>query len=276
MGDKNLINDIDNSIYRLEYIEKNYDELQKLWDSIKKDDILLLEASEIIKDKFEERNVFASNCIAELILKFPEEVNRGVYEEVVNKIYDNDDLAQIVVGGYHSITKDGYNSFGSYSNNNLPFLLYTLTNKKLKLSDNQKNKVYNLALDQYFTERTKEFGGIYYLSAKNGCGIFPYDIRYWVLKNNNWSEEEKEQIIYQFYSKEELYVKLLDSIEFNIQEMYNLEGIIIPKDEISYMKDHEIEELISDEEVKKEITDETHFVKSLKRLRRPKLLLESL
>lgn len=260
-GLQTMVNDFDNELFNLLYIDKNYAEVKMTWDSIKTDDLLLLAASEVIRDKFDERDIFTGNCIVELILKNPNDVNKGIYEDVVNKIYANDDLSKIVLNGY--------------SNDGCPFLLYTLMNNNLKLSDLQKNKVYNLAIEQFFTEKTQAHGGINYLTTKNGCGNFPYDIRYWILHNNNWNEDEKLQMIYDFYSSEEFYARFLNCLELEMQEVYKKENVSIAKEDIYYMKLEDLNGVIKDENLKNDIVEKTQFIKTLRRLRRPKYLIES-
>ena len=178
---KCFISEIDSVIYKTEYIDKDYKKLKNIWNKVKKDEQLLLLASDVVKDKLNERDMFASNCIVELMLRFPNQVNRGIYEEVVNKIYNNEDLSRIVLDGA---------SNGGYS-----LLLYTLNNSKLKLTKEQKEFAYEEAMNQPYTKRTKDYNVIYSLSTKTCHGVFPYDIRYYILGNTNWSEEEKQELV---------------------------------------------------------------------------------
>lgn len=260
-GLRDLVDELDNKLFGLLYIDTNYQEAKKLWNSIKSDELLLLAASEVTKDIFNEKDIFVGNCIVELILKNPTDVNIGIYEDIVNKIYINDDLSKIVLNGYLS--------------EGCPFLLYTLMNDNLKLTGSQKDKVYNLAMEQFFTEKNGSYGGMFYLSTKNGCGNFPYDIRYWILHNNNWNEDEKLQMIYDFYSSEEFYARFLNCLELEMQSVYMKEDISSAKEDICYMKLEDLNGVIENDELKNDIIEKTKFIKTLRRFRRPKYLIES-
>ena len=260
-GLRDLVDKLDNKLFGLLYIDANYQEAKKLWNSIKSDELLLLAASEVTKDIFNERDIFVGNCIVELILKNPNDVNKGIYEDIVNKIYINDDLSKIVLRGYLS--------------EGCSFLLYTLMNNNLNLTDLQKEKVYNLAMEQFFTEKNQAYGGMFYLSNKNSFGNFPYDIRYWVLYNNNWTEDEKLQMIYDFYCSEEFYARFLNCLELEMQEVYKNENVSIDKEDICYMKLEDLNCVIKDENLKNDIVEKTQFIKTLRRFRRPKCLIES-
>ena len=252
---KCLINEIDSYIYKIEYIDKNYKKLKEIWNKVKKDEQLLLLASEVVRDKFNERDMFASNTIVELILRFPNQVNRGIYEEIVNKIYNNEDLSRIVLDGA---------SNGGYS-----LLLYTLNNSKLKLTKEQKEFAYDEAMNQPYTERTKDYNVIYSLNTKTCHGIFPYDIRYYILSNSNWSDDEKQRLVREFYSNELQYASFIDQIENNIQNMYDSVNVYVPIDELLYFDDNKIKELVKNKQVRNDIIEETKLVSKIKILRKP-------
>lgn len=252
---KCFISEIDSVIYKTEYIDKDYKKLKNIWNKVKKDEQLLLLASDVVKDKFNERDMFASNCIVELMLRFPNQVNRGIYEEVVNKIYNNEDLSRIVLDGA---------SNGGYS-----LLLYTLNNSKLKLTKEQKEFAYEEAMNQPYTKRTKDYNVIYSLSTKTCHGVFPYDIRYYILGNTNWSDEEKQELVKEFYSDEVQYANFVDQIENNIQNMYDEIDVYVPIDELLYLDDNEIAKLVKDKKVRNAILSETRLVSKIKILRKP-------
>lgn len=252
---KCFISEIDSVIYKTEYIDKDYKKLKNIWNKVKKDEQLLLLASDVVKDKFNERDMFASNCIVELMLRFPNQVNRGIYEEVVNKIYNNEDLSRIVLDGA---------SNGGYS-----LLLYTLNNSKLKLTKEQKEFAYEEAMNQPYTKRTKDYNVIYSLRTKTCHGVFPYDIRYYILGNTNWSDEEKQELVKEFYSDEVQYASFVDQIENNIQNMYDEIDVYVPIDELLYLDDKEIAKLVKDKKVRNAILSETRLVSKIKILRKP-------
>lgn len=253
-----MISEIDTELYRIAYVEKDYKKLKELWLNIRKDEQLLWLASNVIRDKFDGRDVFASNCLVALLLDDYNHVNRGIYEDVVNKIYDNEDLAQIVLGGPAN---------GGYS-----FLLYTLDNSKLKLNDTQKAFAYNAAMNQPGTERTKYYN-IYNLILNSCHGVYPYDIRYHILKNHNWSLEEKQAMVQDFYADDETYAKFVDQVENNIQNLYAEVNQFVPAGDIIYLSDEDIKRLVTNKNKRYEIINETSFAKTLRKIRKPDFTL---
>lgn len=250
-----MINEIDREIYHIAYIDKNYKQLKELWLNIRKDEQLLWLASKVIKDKFDQKDVFASNCLVELILDDYNHVNRGIYEETVNKIYSSEDLARIVLNGA--------------SNRGYSFLLYTLDNYKLKLNDQQKNFAYNEAMSQPGTKRTKSYETVYYLSLKTCHGIYPYDIRYHILKNPNWNLQEKESMVWDFYVDEKKYMEFVERVKNNIQSLYSEVHQTVPLDEIIYLNDEDIKHLVPNKNKRIEIMKETELAKTLIKSRKP-------
>jgi len=51
-------------------------------------------------------------------------------------------------------------------------------------------------------------------SQAHGSGAF--DIRYWILRNHNWTVEEKSKLIYDFFANDEDYEESLDEWEWDI------------------------------------------------------------
>lgn len=250
-----LVDELDSKIYRIAFIDKNHKKLKELWRELRNDQQLLLLASKVVKGKFNEKDTFVSNCLVELILNDYKHVNRGIYEDVVNKIYNSEDLSRIVLNGA---------SNGGYS-----FLLYTLDNDKIKLTDDQKAFAYNEAMNQPGTERTKNHGPMYSLDVKTCHGVYPYDIRYYILKNNNWSLDEKMCMINEFYADELMYTNLVVQIENDIQCLYDEVDSFVPIDEIIYLSNEDIKLLVGNKNQRNKIIKETTFVKSLRKIRKP-------
>lgn len=254
-----MISEIDGELYRIAYVNKDYKKLRELWLNIRKDEQLLWLASQVIKDKFDEKDIFASNCLVALTLDDYNHVNRGIYGDVVNKIYDSEDLARIVLD---ESTNGGYS-----------FLLYTLDNNKLKLSDKQKAFAYNEAMNQPGTRRTEDYKSVYDLRLNTCHGRYPYDIRYHILKNHNWSLEEKQIMVQDFYVDEQAYANLVNQVEIDIQELYAEAMQVVPIDEIIYLSEEDIKNLVVNRNKRFEIMNETAFVKTLRKIRKPDFTL---
>ena len=82
-------------------------------------------------------------------------------------------------------------------------------------------------------------------------------------------------MIYDFYSSEEFYAVFLNCLELEIQGVYKKENVSITKEDICYMKLEDLNGVIKDENLKNDIVEKTQFIKTLRRLRRPKYLIES-
>lgn len=172
-----------------------------------------------------------------------ESVNQEIYQKLVNLIYSNTDIARIVLDGA---------SNGGYS-----YLLMTLWNPNLKLTEEQKQFAVSEAMNQLGTtkyeQRQEEFSkklddmGITddevvmvemdecglqpcgrktaneymnfmfsTLSDTQAHGTSPFDIRYQILRNSNWTLEEKQKLVYDFWTDDETYDEYLEQWEWGI------------------------------------------------------------
>lgn len=242
---------LDNILYKKIYIDREYDEARYIWDSIKNNNSILTESIEIIKDKFDEKDVFKATTICEFILRYPNEVNRNIYQELVNKVYSNTDLARIVIDGY---------SNGGYS-----FLLYTLMNNDLKLTLEQKNFAMQEALNKIGSENIDYS---YLLSDSQAHGQGVYDIRYWILKNKNFNKIEKKIIIFKGYQHDVFWTQTLDEIENNIAGLYSSAGYFVYLGDIIWYTDKDIEKMVGNNNpYLNDIKEETKLVKTLQKIR---------
>lgn len=91
------------------------------------------------KDKFGERDLVNGLAICDNILVDYNGVDKDIYQELVNLIYSNEQIARIV--------QDGYNN-GGFS-----YLLMTLWNPNLKLTDEQKAFAVDEAMNKMGTVR---------------------------------------------------------------------------------------------------------------------------
>lgn len=76
-------------------------------------------------------------------------------------------------------------------------------------------------------------------------GIGEFDIRYWILKNPNWSLEEKEKLIFEFWANDEEYDKTLEEWEWNIvNDLSNYKDSFLPLFDRTRMYDYTYETLL--------------------------------
>ncbi|MDD2207890.1 MAG: hypothetical protein PHG03_05325 [Bacilli bacterium] len=301
------IKKLDNELYRLRYHAKDYKKHEELWDSIKGNRKLLEVASRVVKNKFGEKDTFLATAIVECMLidyeiyenGNPDQLNffnetcvdMSLYQELVNKIYTNNDLARIVLDGY---------SNGGYS-----FLLYTLFNDNLDLTDEQKTfaleeamhkvgtKKHSKQMDDYeqqleekgitddLTVIAPEIGPIgaktwnrymagmfASMNTNQAHGKGEFDIRYHILKNHNFADK-MPQLVYDFFVDDENYDFIVDYWEWDIVNLCRREEDdepIIYVDEILFISNAEIYARLPHEQVNK-IISEINFIKRLHEIR---------
>ena len=227
-----------------------------------------------------------------------------MYKKLVDLIYSNRQIARIVLDGY---------SNGGYS-----YLLMTLWNPNLKLTEDQKafavdeamNKIgttkYENVMNEYSKELDEkgitdeqtvytEFGGsVNPVGAKTGnmymAGLFSslsdtqahgsgdFDIRYWILRNPNWSLEEKQKLIMDFWTNDEVYDETLEQWEWGIvNDHANYKGEVLPQFDKCEMYEYSYEQLLKfygDKETTDRIWDEIQFCKQMHQLRPQQWKLE--
>ena len=220
-----------------------------------------------------------------------------MYKKLVDLIYSNRQIARIVLDGY---------SNGGYS-----YLLMTLWNPNLKLTDDQKafavdeamNKIgttrYKNAMNEYSKELDEkgitdeqtvytEFGGsINPVGAKTGNmymaslfsslsdtqahGSGDFDIRYWILRNPNWSLEEKQKLIMDFWTNDEVYDETLEQWEWGIvNDHANYKRNPMPLFDRDELYDYSYDVLLKfygDKETTDRIWKEIQFCKQMHQLR---------
>ena len=80
------IDKIDHELYRIIYIEKNRTKFLEFWEEIRQNISILKEAITFCKDKFNQDSV-KGRTICEQILYDYENVNKEIYQELINLIY---------------------------------------------------------------------------------------------------------------------------------------------------------------------------------------------
>jgi len=288
---------IDDKLYYAKYCDKKVGNSKEIWNSIKNNKELLEWAIKPTKDKFGERDLVNGIAICEDMLVNFNNVDNEVYQKLVDLIYSNRQIARIVLDGY---------SNGGYS-----YLLMTLWNPNLKLTEDQKafavdeamNKIgttrYKNAMNEYSKELDEkgitdeqtaytEFGGsINPVGAKNGNmyiaslfsslsdtqahGSGDFDIRYWILRNSNWSFEEKQKLIIDFWSNDEDYDETLEQWEWDIvNDHANYKGNPMPLFERDELYEYSYDALLKfygDKETTDRIWEEIQFCKQMHQLR---------
>lgn len=285
-----LENELYGCIYTIPRL-KNYD---KIWSKISSDKEILKEAITITRDKFDENDTVVAPTICYSILFDYEQVDKEVYEDLVRSIYSNRDIARIVMDG----ASNGGNSF----------LLMTLWNQNLKLTEEQKAFAVDEAMNKIGTVRyqnnREEYNkalknkGIsdkmtinipdtnipigletYYmrinylaslLSTTQAHGTGEFDIRFWILRNPNWSNLEKEKLVYDFwYDEEDFKTCLIEWKSAIINDPVNFKDseFLFETFDIYECTYQMLLEFYKDKETADRIYDEIEFCKTMRKLR---------
>ena len=133
---------IDKELYNSIYVSPRIGDYKEVWSRIKNNKEVLRGAIQITKDKFGERETVKGLSIAEFMLLDYENVDSNIYQNLINTIYSNTDIARIVLDG----ASNGGNSF----------LLMSLFNPNLKLTEEQKAFAVNEAMNKLGTTRYSE------------------------------------------------------------------------------------------------------------------------
>lgn len=288
---------IENDFYISKYGLPRVGNPNEIWKIIKSNKELLNWSIKPVKDKFGKRDIVNGLAICDTILVDYDGVDKNIYQELVNLIYLNEQIARIVQDGY---------SNGGYS-----YLLMTLWNPNLKLTEEQKSFAVDEAMNKIGTVRHQnvmneyskqldekgitdehtmytEFGGsLNPVGAKTGNmymarlfgslsdtqahGSGDFDIRYWILKNPNWSLDEKKKLIMDFWSDAEVYDETLEQWEWGVANDYaNYKGETLPQFDKSEMYEYSYEELLKfygDKKTTDRIWSEIQFCKQMHQLR---------
>lgn len=285
-----LENELYGCIYTIPRL-KNYD---KIWSKISSDKEILKEAITITRDKFDERDTVVAPTICDSILFNHEEVDRDIYETLVKAIYSNRDIARTVMDG----ASNGGNSF----------LLMTLWNQNLKLTEEQKAFAVDEAMNKIGTVRYQnnrdEYNkalknkGIndkmtinipdtnipigletYYmrinylaslLSTTQAHGKGEFDIRFWILRNSNWSTSEKEKLVHDFWYDEEDFKSCLiewESAIINDPVNFKDSEFLFETFDIYECTYQMLLEFYNNKDIADRIWDEIEFCKTMRKLR---------
>ena len=285
---------LDNELYGSVYGVPRKGNYNDIWSKISSDKEVLKEAIGITRDKFNERDTVVAPTICDSILFNHEEVDKDVYEALVKAIYSNRDIARTVIDG----ASNGGNSF----------LLMTLWNQNLKLTEEQKafavdeamNKIgtvrYQNKIDEY--NKSLKSKGVsdkmtinipdtnipigletYYmrinyltslLSTTQAHGKGEFDIRFWILRSPNWSNLEKEKLVYDFwYDEEDFKTCLIEWESAIINDPVNFKDseFLFETFDIYECTYQMLLEFYKDKETADRIWDEIEFCKTMCKLR---------
>lgn len=288
---------IDDELYKSAYGLQKVGNYNEIWSRIKNHPEILKEAVQIKRDRFNERDVVKGLAIANTMLIDYENVDNVAYNSLINSIYSNVDVARIVINGA---------SNGGYS-----FLLMSLWNHNLKLTEEQKSFAVNEAMNKIGTTRwyqrekmfssrldnmgisddnttfveidnsinpigqKSKFEHVNYmfanLSNEQAHGTGDFDIRYYILRNPNWSLEEKQKLIMDFWYDDEIYDECLEQWEWNIVNgCINYEDnsvLIFDKDQLYQISYDEVLSFYGNTEMANKVWNEIQFCKQMHELR---------
>lgn len=289
------IDALDNELYGCVYGVPRKGNYNDIWPKISSDKEALKEAIVVTRDKFDERDTVVAPTICDSILLNHEEVDREVYNTLVEAIYSNKDIARIVMDG----ASNGGNSF----------LLMTLWNQNLKLTEKQKAFAVDEAMNKIGTVRYKNRSdgynkslkdkGIsdkmtinipstnipigletYYmrinylaslLSTTQAHGTGAFDIRFWILRNPNWSTNEKEKLVHDFWYDEEEFKSCLvewESAIINDPVNFKDSKFLFETFDIYECTYQMLLEFYNDKDIADRIWNEIEFCKTMRELRK--------
>lgn len=166
---------------------KNIEKINKVWNNIKNSEPLLKFAISINNNKIN------SKIIAYMMLKDKELYDSPIYNTLIKIIYSNNIVAKEKI--------------------NKTLLMLTFQNENLILNDTQKRFLLNEAYKCPYTEKYYE-ENMTHLTSIHGQGLF--DVRYEIIKNKNFTLEEKKNLFNSFYPDDEMKITIIDELEWEV------------------------------------------------------------
>ncbi len=241
--------------------------VQKIWEELlleKGDNRLLRQAIKPIMNKEGEVMVQAPT-ICDYILKKSKEVDKAIYQELVDWIYTFPTIARTKAGKV-------------FCKSNSSFLVQTLQNHDLALDEMQKFVAVTEALSMPSAIHCVDSD-----SKKHNMsqiyGSTPFDIRYEILMNPNWTIEEKANLVYDFYEKEEDFKQAISAWEKNIinnSSFYSQNGFeAMNQDKLYYYTEEEISKYYREKDQNKKIREEIRLCELFHQIRPQKEMIEN-
>lgn len=292
------IEKIDNKLYIARYGIPRIGDANSIWNRIRGNSDVLLEAVKVRKNKWKNGDTVNGLAISDFMLVDYKNVNHVAYNELIKSIYTNRDIARIVVDGA---------SNGGYS-----FLLMSLWNHNWILTDEQKAFAVDEAMNKIGTTRYKKISSEYskkldekgitdevtttieidgcvnpigakskneyfnyifsVLSDTQAHGVGAFDIRYCILRNPNWTLEEKQKLIMEFWEDDETYDEYLEQWEWGVvnDAVDYKEDSLPPFDRYDLFNEWTYEMLLKyfgNKEITDRIWEEIEFCKKMHELR---------
>lgn len=291
---------IDNELYGSIYGKPRKGNFEEIWNRIKNDDELLREAVKVVRDKFNERDIVNGLTICDTMLINYKDVDSKVYNTLIDTVYSNEDVARIVINGA---------SNGGYS-----YLLMALFNHDAVLTQSQKDFAVNEAMNKIGTIRYLEYREKYFkklndfhifdddetyldidgsinpvgkrtasvymkylfdsMDSRQAHGTGDFDIRYHILRNPNWTKDEKQKLVMDFWYSDKEYQNYLEQWEWGVvNDEANYKDSIVPLLSKEYLYDVTYETLLKfydDKETTDRIWEEIKFCELMRELRPPK------
>lgn len=235
---------MENEFYVARYGNLNNEasKIQEMWNKIKEHPEVLKWAVQIKRNKWNDGDIVNGSTISDAILIDYKNVDQTAYNELIESIYTNTDIARTRLNGI---------SF----NSGCSFLLMSLWNHDLKLTEAQKSFA-------VFEAKTRYVQAHFY-------GAF--DIRYQILRNPNWTLEEKQKLVMDFYDDEE-YDDFVEEWEWDIvNDNENYQGNPVPPfDRYELLNEWTYEKLLKfygNQKTTDRIWAEMEFCKQMHKLR---------
>jgi hypothetical protein len=106
------------------------------------------------------------------------------------------------------------------------------------------------------------------LSDELAHGTGEYDIRYHILRNPNWSVEEKKKLVYEFYENDETYDEYLELWEWGIINDNYIDCVpCLDKSDLRYYTLDDLKDILGDFSVAEKVYEEIEFCKLMHELR---------
>lgn len=255
---------IDKELYNSIYISPRIGDYKEIWTRIRSNKEILKEAIQVTKDKFGDKDVVKSLSIAEFILLDYKNIDSNIYQELINIIYSNTDIARIVLNGA--------------SNGGDSFLIMSLFNPNLKLTEEEKAFAVDEAMNKLGTTRCQGMETDNYLqrllqitSTKQAHGVGEFDIRYYILKNANWTTAEKQKLVMDFWYDNEAYDECLNTWEWGIiNDNANYKDSMLPslnRDNLYEYTYNNLLDIYKKEKTATRIWNEIEFCKLMHKIR---------
>ncbi|MBQ6323756.1 MAG: hypothetical protein IJI22_02870 [Bacilli bacterium] len=242
------------------YFDQDMNKYIELWKEIKKDENILNQAIELKRAEDGTQTV-QYPIIAEAMLLNYDNVNKKYYNKLINLIFSNISVARTFVAGKEK--------------NPASFLILALWNKDLKLTKEQKDFAETEALKRIQEQKiqqdpvSKELNIDPFKTALVH-GTDPYDIKYYLLTNPNWTHLDKIDLADKFWQSDKEFQEYLEQLEDSILKKISTKERRISKDmlkdiALSYNY-YDIVDLMQNETEAKKVFDDLALLRELKEI----------